>query len=54
MAHSPEAVPLLDGAGVISDDGVLPLNRDADAKAFIDAAGNGRIWPREPLVRTVY
>jgi catalase len=54
MAHTPQAQPLLDAAGVNADDGVLQLNAKAGAKSFIEAAGKGRIWEREPLVRTVY
>jgi catalase len=46
-----EAQPLLDAAGVVSDEGVLV---GADANAFIAAAAKGRIWEREPKVRTTY
>jgi catalase len=42
---------LLDAAGVVPDAGILP---DAKADAFIGLAGKGRIWDREPNVRTVY
>jgi catalase len=45
------AQPLLDAAGVIPDEGVL-VGTDADA--FLDTAAKGRIWDREPKVRTVY
>ena len=54
IGHSAEAQPLLDAAGVIPDDGVVPLAKTADAKSFLASAGEGRIWAREPLVRTVY
>jgi catalase len=54
IAHSPEVEDLLDVAGVEVDAGIVSL-ADADgATTFIEAAGNGRIWEREPLVRTVY
>jgi catalase len=45
------AQPLLDAAGVVSDKGVL-VGTDADA--FITTAAKGRVWEREPKVRTVY
>ncbi len=46
--------PLLDIAGVISDAGVLTLAKPKDAAVFANLAGNGRIWSREPSVRTVF
>ena len=54
IAHSAEAQPLMDAAGVLPDDGIVPLSVENDCKAFITLAGNGRIWAREPAVRTVY
>ena len=42
IGHSAEAQPLMDAAGVVADKGIVSL------------AANGRIWPREPSVRTVY
>ena len=52
IGHSAEAQPLLDKAGVQPDVGVVALA--GDVQAFIDAAAHGRIWDREPTVRTVY
>jgi len=49
-----DAQPLLDAAGVIADDGVLPLTGAKDAATYASRAGAGRIWAREPSVRTVY
>jgi catalase len=49
-----EAQPLLDKAGVVADEGVLILNRSASIAPFLERAAVGRIWKREPLVRTVY
>jgi catalase len=46
-----ESQPLLDAAGVVPDEGVLATG---DAKSFLKAAANGRVWDREPSVRTVY
>ena len=54
IAHSTEVADLLDIAGVEADDGIIALNAEGDAASYIEAAGNGRIWDREPLVRTVY
>ena len=54
IAHSPEVADLLDVAGVEEDEGIVALTADADAATFIAAAANGRVWAREPLVRTVY
>ena len=46
-----EAQPLLDAAGVVPDEGVI-LGRNANT--FVAAAAKGRIWEREPKVRTIY
>ncbi|KAA6464560.1 catalase [Acidobacteria bacterium AB60] len=46
-----EAQPLLDAAGVMPDAGVLV---GTNPEAFLTAAALGRIWDREPKVRTVY
>nr|WP_295659020.1 catalase [Polymorphobacter sp.] len=53
IGYSAEAQPLLDMAGVIPDAGTVALSGN-DAAMFVDAAANGRIWAREPSVRTVY
>ena len=45
------AQPLLDAAGVKPDNGVL---LGAEADKFLSIAAQGRIWDREPKVRTVY
>lgn len=46
-----EAKPLLDAAGVVSDEGVIV---GADSNNFVTTAAKGRIWEREPKVRTIY
>jgi catalase len=43
--------PLLEAAGVTPDEGVL-IGRDTEE--FLVAAANGRVWNREPTVRTIY
>jgi catalase len=54
IGATPEAQPLLDRAGVVADEGVLLLNRSSVAASFLERAALGRIWNREPLVRTIY
>ena len=54
IAHTADAQPLLDAAGVVPDEGVIALSEPKRAVAFIETAAKGRIWPREPSVRTVY
>lgn len=49
-----EAQPLLDKAGVVVDDGVIAIKPAGVPDAFIKRATLGRIWDREPSVRTVY
>ncbi len=53
IGHSAAALPLLNQAGVMPDDGIVNLDR-AGVSAFGAAAARGRIWPREPLVRTMF
>jgi catalase len=45
------AQALLDAAGAMKDDGVVA---GGGVGAFMTAASNGRVWTREPKVRTVY
>jgi catalase len=46
-----EAQPLLDAAGVASDEGVIV---GTNSNTFLTAAVKGRIWEREPKLRTIY
>jgi catalase len=46
-----EAKPLLDTAGVVPDEGVVV---GTNVNTFIAAAANGRIWGREPKIRTIF
>ena len=47
------AAPLLDAAGIEPDGGVVTMDGGAKGiMAFITAAKNGRIWDREPNLRT--
>jgi catalase len=45
------ARPLLEKAGVISDDGVVMLKKTSDASKFIKACGELRFWPREAKLK---
>jgi len=51
IGHTPGAQALLDKAGIMPDAGVVALDK---AKAFLATASKGRIWDREPHVRTVF
>ena len=50
IGHTADAEALLTKAGVLPDEGVVAVNAGS-AGAFIDQAGKGRIWGREPKVR---
>ena len=51
IGASSAASPLLSAAGVITDAGVLPND---DVNAYLKVAAQGRIYKREPSVRTIY
>ncbi len=51
IGHTAGAQALMDKAGVVTDAGVIGL---AKPQAFLDAAGKGRVWDREPSVRSVF
>ncbi len=53
IGHTAEAQPLLDKAGVVADAGVLAIDGHG-AKAFLSTATKGRVWGREPTVRTTF
>jgi catalase len=46
-----EAQPLLNAAGVIPDEGIV---MGTDTNLFLTTSAKGRVWQREPQVRTVY
>lgn len=52
IAHTPGVQPLLDKAGVEPDDGVIALEGSQAAGKFIKTAKGGRIWEREPKLRS--
>lgn len=53
IGHSAGAQALMDKAGVVPDAGVVTIDGH-DGHAFLQAAAGGRIWAREPSVRTVF
>jgi catalase len=53
IGHTSQAQPLLDKAGVRADPGIVALDAQS-GKTFITAVTNGRIWEREPAVKTVF
>ena len=54
IGHTAAAQPLMDKAGVMPDAGVAPVTDKKSAAAFMATASEGRIWAREPTVRTVF
>jgi catalase len=52
IAHTASARSLMARAGVESDDGVIELESPKSVPAFITAARTGRIWDREPNLRS--
>ncbi len=51
IGHTASAQPLLDKAGVVPDAGIIAVTA---VDAYLTAASQGRIWDREPQVRTVF
>ena len=50
IAYTETAKPLLDKAGVIPDEGLIPMKSAQDAAAFLQACGRLRLWQREAKV----
>ena len=46
------ATPLLAQAGIDADEGIVAIEGAKGIADFIDAAKNGRVWKREPTLRT--
>ena len=53
IGHSAAAKPLMDKAGVVADTGVVAVDGHG-GKTFLETAAKGRIWAREPSVRTIF
>ena len=54
IGHSAGSQPLLQAAGVMPDEGIVALDGSDGSGKFATTAAAGRIWAREPKVRTVY
>ena len=52
IGHTAEAQPLLLKAGIKPDEGVTEMNQNSCALQFIQKAKAGRIWAREPKLRS--
>ena len=50
IAHTETAMPLLNKAGIVPDEGVVALKAPADAAGFIATCSKLRLWSREPKV----
>lgn len=53
IGHTEAAEPLLEKAGVRGDAGVVELLGPKELKTFVDRAKAGRVWAREPTLRSV-
>jgi catalase len=51
IGYTDAAIPLVEGAGALKDDGVLPLDTQSDVDAFIQACRSLRFWGREPKLK---
>jgi len=51
IAHTAEAMPLLEKAGVVTDSGVIALKNATDATGFVRACRKLRLWEREAQVK---
>ncbi|WAC19075.1 catalase [Luteolibacter sp. SL250] len=53
IGHVPAAQPLLLEASVVPDAGVVPVSDKKSLAAYVKAARNGRLWEREPSLRSI-
>ncbi len=53
IGHTAGAEALLNKAGVVPDEGVVPVDSANATAAFVNLSAKGRIWPREAKVRPV-
>ena len=51
VGHAAAAAPLFEKAGVALDEGFVPLNKAADAEAFVAACRKVRFWDRQGAER---
>ena len=45
------SMPLLEAAGIAVDDAVIEMESRADAAAYVEAAKQGRFWPRAAVIK---
>jgi catalase len=45
------SMPLLEAAGIAVDDAVIEMETRADAAAYVEAAKQGRFWPRAAVIK---
>ena len=45
------SMPLLDTAGIDIDDGIVEVETSEDTTVYIEAAKNGRFWPRAATIK---
>jgi catalase len=53
IGHVPAARSLLDESSVTRDAGVITVSEKKSLAAFVKAAKNGRLWDREPSLRSI-
>jgi catalase len=53
IGYSDAAISLVEGAGALKDEGVLPLKSPRDVDAFIQACRSLRFWGRETKLKNV-
>ena len=52
IGHTSDAAELLTAAGVQPDAGVIPIDSKVAIRQFLDLAKQGRLWDREPKLRS--
>jgi catalase len=52
IAHTPETLPLFKAAGIKPDDGVVSLTDKNSVSSYLGLAKRGRLWKREPKLRS--
>ncbi len=52
IGHTADTAPLLKAAGIKADEGVIALETKGDTTTFIKTSKAGRIWAREPKLRS--
>jgi catalase len=53
IGHVSDARPLLEASSVVADAGIVPISDKKSVGAFVQTAAKGRIWEREPTLRSI-